>query len=84
MGGDLGTLEVFKKYHASLDARDSLGNTPALWALYEGMSKMCVALLKAGSNPDIKNATGVSVSSVAREYKIEEIVSWLDSRLSDS
>ncbi|MCP4044504.1 MAG: hypothetical protein GY732_00765, partial [Gammaproteobacteria bacterium] len=38
VGGDLGTLEVFKKYHASLDARDSLGNTPALWALYEGAS----------------------------------------------
>ena len=78
VGGEVEALWVLLNADAKIDPVDSIGNTPAMWALFEGKLDFCLAALNAGSEPNIKNESGMSLASAAREYKVKEVVAWMD------
>jgi len=78
VGGNLEILGLLLNANAGIDSVDSIGNTPAMWSLYEGNLDFCLAVLEAGSDPSIKNVSNMSLASTAREYQVKRIITWLD------
>ena len=78
VGGNLEILGLLLNANAGIDSVDSIGNTPAMWSLYEGNLDFCLAVLEAGSDPSIKNESNMSLASTAREYQVKRIITWLD------
>jgi ankyrin repeat protein len=83
VGGSLEVLDVLLNVDALIDPLDSMGTTPAIWALFEGKKDLCLKFLNSGANPELKNEDDMSIASVARQYDVKEIVSWLDANEKD-
>lgn len=83
VGGHVTVLAALLNADAQLDRVDSMGNTAAMWALFEGKTVACLALLEAGANPNIRNESDMSLASVAREYQVNDVVAWLDANNPD-
>lgn len=70
IGGDRTLVEALLHAGADIDARDVMGNTPAVWALYEGRSDLAAALVAMGSDPDQVNDEGMSLRTMAEAWGI--------------
>jgi ankyrin repeat protein len=51
--------------------------TPMMWALYESQLDAIIALLELGADPDLEDADGNSVRSLAEQYQIEPLLERL-------
>lgn len=55
-------VDTLLTHHSQLNTQDIMGNTAALWAAGEGHLQLANQLLKAGSDPEIKNNYGFSLN----------------------
>lgn len=55
IGGDPAIVKILARTGANLDAQDTDGSTPLLWALFEQNSEAVGTLLQLGADPLIKN-----------------------------
>ncbi len=80
IGGDPGIVQLFADGGADLDARDTDGVVPMLWALAENNLECVILLIELGAEAAIANADGDSVADLARHHDIQPILEALADR----
>lgn len=80
IGGDVGIVRQLAGAGADLDARDTDGMAPMLWALAERNLDAVVALIELGADPQAAGDSGASVADLAREHGIAPVLEALAAR----
>lgn len=78
IGGDPEIIRTLAAAGADLDAPDSDGAVPALWALSEQHLEAVVTLLDLGADPEAAHKDGDSVASIARRFQIKPVLEKLE------
>ena len=66
IAGDQEIISLLNKHHANLNAQDNDGNTPAIWAIYEGDKATAKYMIHLGANGDLENKFGISANKLLK------------------